>query len=191
MTDIDEWRSGVSAVVPETAPLSPFSKSSDPLVLLQSSSTPDTSSEVGNEINDVRLSSCLNTKTYLLPLQEASFSDTSGSAHLTSIDCAASVITILERQILVAESAYRSMVLAADGYRMYVLAVQNELGVAIKELERQKNLSRDFSVKSNLNVPPGEALLSSGRFLDQLMYNFAPRHRTRRQGAEGDVSCYG
>jgi hypothetical protein len=163
MTDINEWRSGVSAVVPETVPLSPFVKSSDPLVLFQSSSTPDTSSEVGNEINDVRLfSSCLNTKTYLLPLQEASYSDTSGSAHPTSIDCAASAITILERQMLVAESAYRSMVLAADGYRMYVLAVQNELGVATKELERQKNLSRDSSVKSNLNVPPGEALLSSG-----------------------------
>jgi len=66
--------------------------------------------------------------------------------------------------MLVAESAYRSMVLAADGYRMYVLAVQTELGVAAKELERQKDLSHASSVKSNLNVLPGEHCFPVGDF---------------------------
>ena len=55
------------------------------------------------------------------------------------MDGATSRITILERQMLVAESAYRSMVLAADGYRMFVLSVQNELGRAAEELKRQKD----------------------------------------------------
>jgi hypothetical protein len=68
-----------------------------------------------------------------------------------------SLITILERQMLVAESAYRSMVLAADGYRLYVLAVQNELGLVAKELQRQKDLASRNSVEHNLNAPSGKA----------------------------------
>lgn len=48
------------------------------------------------------------------------------------------------------------MVLAADGYRMYVLAVQDELRLIDKELQREKDLvSRNSSVECDLKA--GEA----------------------------------
>ena len=63
---------------------------------------------------------------------------------------------MLERQMLLAENAYHSMVLAADGYRMYVLAVQDELRLIDKELQREKDLvSRNSSVECDLKA--GEA----------------------------------
>lgn len=60
--------------------------------------------------------------------------------------------------MLVAENAYCSMVLVADGYRLYVLAVQDELRVVAKELQRQKDLaSRNSSVERNLDAQSGKA----------------------------------
>jgi hypothetical protein len=71
-------------------------------------------------------------------------------------------ITILERQMVVAESAYRQMVLAADGYRLYVLSVRNELQRCHDEMQQGSPGSEGcFSGQLKPNAASGRSLFSS------------------------------
>ena len=91
--------------------------------------------------------------------QEAS-SDGSSAAQM-AIDRAMNVRTILERQILVAESAYRSMILAADGYKVFVTAVRNELLRTVKELDELN--PRKSYVGSDNNTSSGKSFMFLGQ----------------------------